>query len=147
MTDDSHRELRDRLEIQDVLNRYASSLDGRDWRRLATCFTPDATADYGTSGTHTGTAAIERLVRRFLEGLDASQHFLSNHEIEISGDTARTRCYLQAQHVKHKTPGGDHYLVAGTYEDKLERTDEGWRIRERRLRVTWVEGNPAVLAV
>ncbi|MDQ3145604.1 MAG: nuclear transport factor 2 family protein, partial [Actinomycetota bacterium] len=35
-------ELADRLEIDDLLTRYAVAIDTKDWGLLATCFTPDA---------------------------------------------------------------------------------------------------------
>lgn len=136
----------ERQHIIDLLYRYGSSLDDRDWARLATCFTPDAIALYGAElGQQDGYAAIERACRSALEPLDSSQHLISNHEIEIDGDTARARCYLHAQHTKKGTPGGDNFTVGATYLDELVRTPQGWRIKKRELRVTWQDGNLAVL--
>ena len=40
--------------------------------------------------------------------------------------------------------GGPNYIVAGRYEDRLARTDVGWRITHRTLTVMWTEGNVAV---
>lgn len=138
--------LLDRVEIVDLLNRYAMALDDRDWQRLATCFTPDAIAVYGpVLGRQEGFAAIERVCRGALEPLDSSHHIISNHEIAIDRDTARTRCYLHAQHTKAGTEGGDNFTIGGAYIDELVRTDGGWRIRRRELRILWQEGNPRVL--
>jgi ketosteroid isomerase-like protein len=138
--------LLDHMEITDLLNRYATALDDRDWKRLATCFTPDAVGLYGpVLGRRDGFAAIEQLCRGALEPLDSSHHMITNHEIEIDGDTARARCYLQAQHTKRGTPGGDNFVIGGTYTDELVRTADGWRIRQRELRMIWQEGNPRVL--
>ena len=58
---------------------------------------------------------------------------------------ARSECYLQAQHVRLGTPGGDTTIVAGTYADRLQRQPDGWKITHRRLTVTWTDGNSAVL--
>ena len=41
--------------------------------------------------------------------------------------------------------GGDQYIVAGRYEDRYVRTDEGWRIAERELVVMWTAGNRDVV--
>jgi 3-phenylpropionate/cinnamic acid dioxygenase small subunit len=136
----------DRMEITDLLNRYATSLDDRDWKRLATCFTPDAVGLYGpVLGRQEGFAAIEKLCRTALEPLDSSQHIVTNHEIEIDGDTARARCYLHAQHTKAGAEGGDNLVIGGFYVDELVRTVHGWRIRQRELRVLWQDGNPRLL--
>jgi hypothetical protein len=121
------------------------ALDDRDWARLRTCFTPDAYGDYAGIGALHGYEAVERACRHALEPLAASQHLLGNHAVTVDGDEARASCYFQAQHVRPGTPGGGTYVVAGTYRDRMVRTPEGWRIAERRLSVTWTEGNAAVL--
>ena len=42
----------DREQITDLLIRYATALDTRDWHLFDSCFTEDAIADYGTLGGH-----------------------------------------------------------------------------------------------
>ena len=64
--------------------------------------------------------------------------------VRLDGDRAESACDLQAQHVKAGTPGGDHFIIAGRYDDQLIRTPDGWRIRERRLALIWTSGNAAV---
>ncbi len=41
--------------------------------------------------------------------------------------------------------GSPNFIIAGRYEDRLERTPAGWRIRHRDLITMWSEGNPAVV--
>jgi len=142
MADD---DIRDRLAIQDLLVRYGTSLDDRDWARLATCFLPDAVADYGGLGEHEGYEKIESICRNALEPLDGSQHYITNFEIEIDGDRAKSRCYLMAQHIKKSAPSGPHFILSGVYRDELVRTGDGWRIARRELTTTWTEGNPLVI--
>ena len=64
----------------------------------------------------------------------------------LDGDEADSVCYLQAQHVRPGTMGGDTLIVAGRYLDRFVRTADGWRIAQRRLEIGWTDGNPAVLA-
>jgi len=130
-----------------VCVRYATALDRRDWALLHTFFTPDVEGDYGGGRPLHGHEAGEAMCRQALEPLTVSQHLLGNFMVEVSGDTASSSCYLQAQHVKPGTPGGDNFIVAGTYTDRLVRTADGWRIARRRLEVTWTAGNPDVLRV
>jgi 3-phenylpropionate/cinnamic acid dioxygenase small subunit len=137
--------LLDRQAIVDVCVRYATALDRRDWELFRTCFTPDATGEYSGLGSLNGYDDFERVCRRALEPLRASQHLLGNHAVVVTRDEAEATCYFQAQHVKPGTPGGDTYIVAGTYTDHHVRTTEGWRIARRRLDVTWTDGNPSVL--
>ena len=110
-------------------------------------FTEDATAEYGPAGNPRGLPAIIAVVRASLEPLDASQHFIGTSLVEANADGgADGRTYLIARHIRHGTPGGEHYTIAGTYIDRFVRTPEGWRIRHRRLTHTWTRGNPAVLS-
>lgn len=143
---DSLEYLLDRQAISDLLIRYGMALDDRDWARLESCFTPDAQAIYGGEiGLQKGYKAIEKTCREALEPLDASQHIITNHEIEIDGDTARARSYLHAQQTKYGMPGGENFTIAGTYIDDLIKTSDGWKIRKRELVIAWQTGNPAVM--
>jgi ketosteroid isomerase-like protein len=138
--------LRDKQAITEICHRYAIALDSGDWTALATCFTPDATAHYRTGAPSRGYPAIEARVRGALAPLSASQHLIGNVLITLDGDAADSVCYLQAQHVRPGTPGGDTFIVAGRYLDRFVRTPAGWRIALRRLEIAWTQGNPAVLA-
>jgi ketosteroid isomerase-like protein len=135
----------DRLEITEVLYRYAMALDSHDWEGLKSVFTPDAVADFlDLGGVNEGLDAITALIAGVLSGLDASQHLIGCPLATVDGDTATATCYLQAQHVFKGAPGGDHFLVGGTYVDRLVRTADGWRIVHRTLHASWMDGNPEV---
>jgi ketosteroid isomerase-like protein len=135
----------DRLEITEVLYRYALALDAHEWDKLRTVFTDDAVADFlELGGVNEGLEAITALISGVLSGLDASQHLIGCPVATVDGDTATSTCYLQAQHVFKGAPGGDHFLVGGTYVDRLVRTPDGWRIVHRTLHASWMDGNPEV---
>lgn len=145
--DEATRAVRDHQEIVAVCVRYATALDRRDWGLLRTCFAPDVVAAYQGIGTLEGYQAVEDVCRRALEPLAASQHLLGNHDVTVDGDVAHCSTYFQAQHVRPGTEGGDLYVVAGTYTDRMTRGDAGWRIAHRRLDVVWTDGNTAVLGL
>ena len=42
----SLQEISDRIEIEDLLQRYTAAIDAKDWDLLGSVFTPDATLDY-----------------------------------------------------------------------------------------------------
>lgn len=135
--------IEDRLAILDLTIRYAWAIDSRSWSQLDDVFAPDATAEL--TDPLSSRDAIKERVRRALEPLDASQHFVSNHRVRVHGDSGFCECYVLAQHVRRSTPGSRTYIVGGRYEDRLVRTSQGWRIAHRKLVVDWTEGNPAVL--
>jgi len=134
----------DRQEIADLCARYTFALDTRDWALLESCFTA-APAFVHPGGRLEGFEAILARSRGALESLDASQHLLGNVVAEVDGDTARATCYFQAQHVRAGTPGGDTYIIAGSYADTLARTPDGWKIAERVQVYLWRDGNRAVV--
>jgi ketosteroid isomerase-like protein len=136
--------LLDEREIVAVALRYCRALDTKDWALLDEVFLADATAQLGAPATLTGIEAIRGRIRTALEHLDDSQHLVGNHEVDLDGDTATHRCYLQAQHIRATATGGPHYIVAGRYEDRFVRGGTGWRIAHRTLTVMWTEGNVAV---
>jgi hypothetical protein len=139
---DAHQLLVDRAAITDVTIRYCWALDTKDWPVLDTVFTVDANADLTVDLV--GREQILQRIKNALTPMDDTQHMVSNHQIVLNGDSATCRCYLQAQHVRKAAHGGPNFIIAGRYEDQLQRTPEGWRIVFRRLVVMWTEGNPAV---
>jgi ketosteroid isomerase-like protein len=137
--------LLDEREVVAVALRYCTALDTNDWLALRTVFLEDATAQLGDPPVLKGIDAITARIRAALEYLDDSQHLVGNHDVVVDGETATHRCYLQAQHIRKVPEGGSNYIVAGRYDDRLERTSDGWRIAHRTLTVMWTEGNVAVV--
>ena len=133
----------DEKAIIDLTIAYTWALDERRFDDLRTIFAADATADL--AGVQcAGIEAIIARIRGALMKVDASQHVISNQQVRVDGDTATCRCYLVGQHIKRGLPGGEHFIMSGTYSDRLARTVDGWRITERSLEILWTEGNPAV---
>ena len=126
----------DRLAISDVLIRYATALDGRDWELLASCFTDDATLDYDTSGTY-GRDAFVAHCRAGLARMKATQHCVTNHVISTDGDRAHSTSYVIAQHVRENDVT---FTLGGAYSDDLVRVGTGWRIASRRFVTSWKAG-------
>ena len=139
------QQLLDERDITQLCYRYGTALDNRDWAQLRTCFVDDAVAVYEGLGESDGYPAIEKACQDTLNPLDRSHHFIGNVSVRVDGDTATSLCYLQAQHVKAGTPGGDLFMFAGRYSDRWTRTADGWRITRRHLQTSWTDGNPAVL--
>ena len=130
----SLQELSDRIEIDDLLTRYAVGVDRKDWDLWETCFTPDAFIDYRAFG---GTSGSVKEVRAWLEKtmviFPMSQHMVINREVAISGDRARCRSGFYNP-MTWPTPEGEPTKLSidgGYYCDELVRTPDGWKIRER----------------
>ena len=147
MTDLTLQTLLDRAAISDVFHRYALGVDSRDWVLFRSCFTDDVVADFSSiwpdqiiSGADEWVARAQSLV----DGLDATQHIITNHTHDIDGDTARCTSYLQAQHVCKNDLGDSQNILAGYYRYEMIRTAAGWKIKRYSLTITWATGNGAV---
>lgn len=137
--------LADQQEIADLCVRYTIALDTRDWALLESCFAPSP-AFVHPGGRLEGFSAILERTKAALTPLTATQHLLGTIVIRVDGDTARSMCYFRAQHVRAGTPGGETYIIAGSYADTLAREVGGWKIAERVQAYIWRDGNRAVVA-
>src|ERR1700730_1259293 len=130
-----------RLRIADVLYRYATALDARDWELLAQVFAEDAIYSIGAHGEIRGVSAIAARIAELIGGYESTQHLVTNPVIEVDGTHARSTSYVRAYH--HWT-GDDRSRnkmeLGGVYRDELVSTAHGWRITHRVLEVRWKEG-------
>jgi 3-phenylpropionate/cinnamic acid dioxygenase small subunit len=125
----------DREQINDVLVRYATGIDTRNWALFRTCFTPGVRADYGDIGAWSGVDAITEFMATSHEGMVATKHLVSNVAIELEGETASVVSYVHAVLVRSQDPPSWIDAV-GHYVDRFLRTPGGWRIAERTYRMT-----------
>jgi 3-phenylpropionate/cinnamic acid dioxygenase small subunit len=129
----SLQEMSDRMEIQDVLTRYALAIDAKDWALLDTCFVPDAHLDYTCTGGKKGPyPELRKWLADVLSSFAVTMHFIGNISVRIEGHRAYARTYLWNPMGFGKNEAAlEWFAVAAHYVDELVRTDDGWRIRQR----------------
>jgi uncharacterized protein (TIGR02246 family) len=133
MTTSTQSQLADRLAVQDVMIRYATSCDARDMAAYGSCFTEDAViSGFGGGGPIRGRQAWVDFVTNALKRFSATQHLLGNQVVEVDGDEATLQTSVQASHFLVDKPGAVMTLFA-TYFDKLVRKDGHWQIYDHRL--------------
>ncbi len=146
-SDSIQRLLLDRAEISDVVHRYATGLDRRDWELYRSIFTDEVEMDFSSLGMRGGRVKADAWVRDatvLFAGFGATQHTSSNHVHDIRGDEATCVSYMQAVHFVDTGEGEERWTIGGYYTNDLVRTDDGWKIRALTLTVTWTEGNREV---
>jgi hypothetical protein len=141
----------DRLDIADTMARFAAGIDTRDWYMYRSVFTEHIDVDYRSwradaYGPMTADAWVARATRLF-PGLDASQHTLSNLRCDIDGDTATCHAYVRADHCFVNAFGDSMFTIGGIYSDRLVRTEVGWLINAKKLRVLWSQGNKHIMTL
>jgi len=121
----------DRQDISELLVRYATGIDRRDWPLFRTVFTDDCELDYGEIGTWQGVDAVTDFMDKTHAMAGHTLHRLTNQAITVEGDDATARTYIDAVIMFGDNQAGVN--AWGFYDDKIVRTTDGWRIARRRF--------------
>jgi hypothetical protein len=136
------QEISDRLELIDLMVRYAHAVDTRSWDDFDDIFTPDAIIDYTAFGGPTGgVGEIKAWLDETLAAFPAFQHLVSNPLLTIDGDSAtgRTMCFNPMGVARAEGERGDPrmFFCGLWYLDRFVRTSDGWRIASRAEEKSW----------
>ena len=129
----SLQEVSDRIEIQDLLVRYAHAVDTREWKLFAELFTDDAVVDYTAFGGPRGTVEeVTAFLGSVLPMFSATQHLVANSAVTLDGDRAAARTMCHNPMALPGEEGRESLLLCGLwYVDELVRTPDGWKLRSR----------------
>lgn len=127
-----------------ALARFARILDTKDWSKLGEVFAADLSFDYG-EGERDGIAALREQMRRYLDRCGGTQHLLGSTLVDIDGDRATSRAYVQARHQRPVGREGMVFDTNGEYVDLWEKTECGWRIVRRDALWATHSGDAAIL--
>lgn len=119
----------DREELVDLTIRYATAIDSRQYDLLSTVFTSDAEVDYGEVGRWTGDVEVAEFMAAVHAGAAHTMHRMTNQRIDIDGDAAEVRTYVDALILADDGSGAN---PVGYYDDYAVRTVAGWRIARRK---------------
>ncbi|MET0726803.1 MAG: nuclear transport factor 2 family protein [Acidimicrobiales bacterium] len=134
-----------RQGVGEVLVRYATGIDRRDWALFRTCFTDDVEADYGDIGRWGDATSLTAWMEASHEPLGHTLHRITNVAISPSPAGATARCYVDAILVAADNQTG--MRAVGYYDDELVCTDQGWRIARRRFTQVLLQRDVAVTAL
>ncbi len=131
-----------RIDIDDLLTRYATAIDGRDWGLLDTVFIPDAHLDYRSAGGVAGDyPAVRAWLTEVLPVFDVMQHHVLNRVVRVRPDGVRATSNFFNVNVLQVQGAPWIFKVGGRYHDKVVLADGEWRIAERIEDTLWWE-NP-----
>jgi ketosteroid isomerase-like protein len=134
------RELLDRQEILDCVQRYCIGVDRHDADLIRSAFHPDAIDEHGpfTGGPD---ALVEWANGFHAEACSAHTHNITTHQCEIHGDTAHAQSYCL--YGLRRKDGQTVAFGCARYVDRLERRDGAWRIALRKTFIEWRGELPA----
>jgi hypothetical protein len=117
----------DRVEIIDLLGRYAWYVNSQDSDGFASCFTEDGVWEGLGLGRIEG---IEALRNMWGQRTPRNPHLPLNYVIDVDGDTASAHSDIL---IVAQEDGKWSIATVGAYDDKLVRVGGAWRIQYRKF--------------
>lgn len=121
------RQQKDRQDIHDALLRYTRGVDRHDRELMLSAYWPDAFDEHGVAE---GVAAdfCDWAIGWHAEFQTQHHHIITNHSVELDGDTAHGETYYLFW---GENRNGPPQLSFGRYVDRYEKRDGEWRIAHR----------------
>ncbi len=102
MADEKLQTLIDRAAVSELMQRYAMSIDSRDWDALRSCFADEMEIDISETPFGKGAPPLRMSGDRWLDQIKrtvlkfaVTQHMIAPYRIEVKGDRAVCMAYLQ----------------------------------------------------
>ncbi|MBB3459407.1 uncharacterized protein (TIGR02246 family) [Rhizobium sp. BK313] len=108
--------IEDRLAINDLFIRYATSMDSGDVEGVVGCYTEDAVLTGSSTGEHRGSEAIRAFASRYANfHANGAQlrHFITNIIVTPEDGGAKVTAYLLTSYTqdgKHERMRPGHYI-------------------------------------
>lgn len=145
----------DKLMIAETIYLYAIGIDTKDFDLYGSIFADQVNIDFssyeGSSVPETTVLTRDQWVSRvrpLFTGLAATQHSMTNPVVNIDGDTASCRMYMQAHHVFEPEKEDSWFTIGGYYDDTLLRdakSPSGWNLTGVKLTVLWRKGQESIM--
>jgi len=150
MTDN---QLLEHLQVQRLYVRYCDIVDGKRFDELGDVFLDEATGDYSQAlGPGVVSPNLKSLIASMHLNLGAgsncgpTHHNVGNFAIQVEGHTATSTVHYYAVHRGINDYAGQLYSMWGQYEDQLEKTAAGWRVKARVYKCFLSEGPSGVVS-
>ena len=134
----SLQEVSDRLELQDLVVRYADIIDRKAFEELSSLFTNNAVIDYEATGAPK--CSVDEMIPFLSEAMALfpnHQHLVSNTHFVVDGHTAsgRVMCFNP---MEMAVEGGTQTFILGIwYVDEFIRVDDRWLFASRKQEASW----------
>jgi hypothetical protein len=141
----------DEAGIRRLMDRYGSGVDERDWADFLEIFDDPLEIDFSGMDASMAPATVARAdhvagAKAVIGQFDATQHMITNLQIDLDGDRARVRAVFRAEHWLGGLRGSARYTMFGVYRNAFRRTAAGWRMSRLVLQLVREEGNLDVWA-
>jgi ketosteroid isomerase-like protein len=130
--------MHDKIEIQETISRYHEGASTFDLEQIIATFLPDAVWEVPSMKLRAeGHAGIRETMTALVGSLEYLVQINAPAIIDVDGDTATARSLIREC---TRFRDADVYMdVVGQFNDRLERTSDGWRFAQRVFTVLGTE--------
>ena len=132
MTEDERRAIE--ADCERLIRRYVNLNDAQDWEAVAALYTEDARPSKPGEFIEGRAAILESFLARPAR---AQRHVIANTVVEVESPTEARAFSVIVLYMGDATDDGGLPVMdaksplVGTFTDRLVRTPEGWRFKER----------------
>lgn len=133
-----------KLDVQEVIARFANSFDWKDWDGLQSCFTETLFTDYSDlRGTPPQMIGDDEYVAARRQALDSLQlhHLAGNYEVAFQDEN---RAFCRASMVIWRKSDVEEFTSHCIYEFQLLNDGAGWKISGITQKIMWNEGSSSI---
>ena len=127
-------QIQDRIEIQDLVNRYSDAANRQDAEAMANVYAPDGRLIALGNEPYLGRAKILEIFRGSMARVEYLTQICAAGIVDVDGERATGRWTI-TEFAKYRDNDKLSYFQ-GTYEDVMVKTGEGWLFAERILKRT-----------
>jgi hypothetical protein len=132
------RQLLERQAIEEVLLRYASTIDRKDFATLRTLFCDDIRGQYGDVVVEGGDALLQ-WIDDMTKTATWQHHMLNVYHVDFVSDTEATTLTYHTSHQTTSTAPSTCTKIVARYYDTVRKVDGVWKIADKYMQIGWVE--------
>lgn len=142
------------MEEQQITNTILSIFNGsdrQDWETVRDAFSYEVYLDYFSLSKKPGEKIkSDEIIRgwsEFLPKFKFTHHVITNFEVKVAIASAEVFCKGYALHHLPDAEGGDTWTTIGTYDLRLEKIAEKWKVNSMIFNLLYEEGNKSLAAI
>lgn len=133
------------IDLQAQITKLFVYTDQQEWEKLKNIFAEKVLLDYSSfTGAPAAELTSDEIIQAwsgFLPGFEATHHQVGNYLIESNVNTARVFCYGMATHYLPNDSGKNVWIVVGSYDFDLVKTETGWQVNAMKFNFKYQDGN------
>ena len=137
--------MRDRDRVIDTVNSLFFAVDERDWEAARGILAERVLFDVTSLGSpQPRDMTADEIIAAWQEGLaniEAVHHQSGNFRVTVEGDQASCFCYGIAYHYRLVESRRNLRVFVGSYDYRLVRDGDRWRITHFKFNAKFVDGN------